>query len=464
MFDLFDNTSETALAILLLIASAIEPAEADEGRVKPLFRDLVGLNVDFNFRPELYAPVCRLVRNYHNITWDVNHPGDPITFPRCVNGVDWDQHVYSPWRKRQFEIDLCAQIDSFGPSQADYKKWWDRQEKWIRQYGFEMAKYFGPSGAHKLVTSIEIGNEPGNKFDDALYRRLFAAMAQGIRMGDKQIKIATAATRAGPADEWLKSLDETYSEPEFLKLYDVINLHDYATRPARDGQSPWDRSYPEDPTIPYLSQIDEAIRWRDQHSPKKEIWISEFGYDACTPAAMQRRQGWFEKLNWRGQSDLEQAQYLVRSLLWFAERGVDRAYIFFYNDADQAAVHGASGLTRNFEPKASYWAVRYFARTLADFRFSRVVENVPGERTVVEFKQGRRGGRLMWVVWAPTGDGRQHLATLANMPAVPTNAERMPTKDGRAEQVSWKTVGRGSIELSIDGSPIILAFPPKHAD
>lgn len=441
-----------ALSLACVFPALAEPA------TRPLIRDFVGLNADFNFRPDLYATVCRLVRNYHNIAWDVNRPGDPLTFPRCVNGVDWDLHVYTPWKKRRFEIDLCAQIDQFGPAQSDYKKLWDGQEKWCRQYGYEMAKYFGPSGAHKLVTSIEIGNEPGKNFDDGLYRQLFKAMAQGIRAGDPKVRIVTAAARPGTADEWVKSFDETYAARDLLPLYDVINLHDYASKEAGKGQSPWDRSYPEDQQIRYLREIDDAIRWRNEHAPGKKIWLTEFGYDACSPEAMQHRDGWFERLNWRGQTDLEQAQFLVRSLLNFSERDLDRAYIYFYNDNDQAAVHGASGLTRKFEPKPSYWAVRHYSRVLGNYRFARVIECRPGELVVFEFKHQSRPDRIVWVVWSPTGDNRPRKVELANLPEIPQKAEKMPTKDGTAERANWQSMRDKSIQLEIDGSPIYLMF------
>lgn len=446
------------VAAVVVLLCATPSVGLAENLAKPLIRDFVGLNVDVNFRPELYVPICRLVRNYHNIAWDVNRPGDALTFPRCVNGVDWDQHVYTPWKKHRFEIDLCAQIDQFGSGQGDYKKLWEGQEKWCRQYGNEMAKYFGPSGAHKLVTSIEIGNEPGKNFEDELYRRLFKAMSQGIRAGDPKVRIVTAAARPGAADEWVKSLDETYSARDLLPFYDVINLHDYASKEAGKGQSPWDRSYPEDPQIRYLREIDDTIRWRNEHAPGKKIWLTEFGFDACTAEAMQHRDGWFAKLNWRGQTDLEQAQFLVRSLLNFSERDLNRAYIYFYNDNDQAAVHDASGLTRKFEPKPSYWAVRHFSKVLGNFRFSRVVERRPDELAVFEFKHQSSADRLVWVAWSPTDDNQTHKIILSGLPTIPVMAERMPTNDGPPKRANWRSMGNKSIQLEIDGSPIYLMF------
>src|SRR6185369_2129832 len=109
---------------------------------------------------------------------------------------------------------------------------------------------------------------------------------------------------------------------------------------------PWTRSFPEDPALAYLQVVDEVIAWRDQQAKGKEVWITEFGYDACTPEAMPRRKDWALKLNWQGTTDLQQAEYLVRSFLVFAERDVDRAYLYFYDDNDEPGVHACAGLTR----------------------------------------------------------------------------------------------------------------------
>jgi hypothetical protein len=84
---------------------------------------------------------------------------------------------------------------------------------------------------------------------------------------------------------------------------------------------------------------------------------------------MKRRQDWSLKLDWQGNSDLQQAQYLVRSFFAFAERDVRRAYIYFYDDNDSPSVHGCAGLTRNFVPKMSFWAVKQLYGTAGRLPF-----------------------------------------------------------------------------------------------
>ena len=135
---------------------------------KPLMKNFIGLNAHFTFKPELYCQVTNLVRNYHPMSWDVNLPGDSITFPVCVNEVNWNNNVYGKWSKYGFEIDICVELNTFGPNNSNYIELWKERDQWSYDYGFKLANYFGPSGEHKLSTSIEIGNEPGGRFNDNL--------------------------------------------------------------------------------------------------------------------------------------------------------------------------------------------------------------------------------------------------------------------------------------------------------
>jgi hypothetical protein len=440
-----------ALAVWLTAFAATGAQKPAADPPKPLIKEFLGLNAHFTFKPELYKQVARLARNYHNMVWDVGKPGDTFDFPHCPNGVDWTRDVYGKWAKEGFETDICAQLVAFGPDNPQYKALWKGREQWAYEYGRAMAAYFGPSGRQKLCTSIEIDNEPGAKFDDALYRDLFSRMAQGIRAGDPRVKIVTCNVRAGPADDYTKSLQETFGLVEMKKLFDVINLHTYAFKPKKEGQSPWDRTYPEDPATDYLKTVDDAIAWRDKEAPGKEIWVTEFGWDACTEAAMKNRKDWALKLNWTGVTDLQQAEYLVRSVFVFAERDVRRAYIYYYDDDDGASVHASSGLTRKFQPKPSFWAVRHLYETLGDCRFSRVVRKVDGDVYVYEFT--RDAGPTVWVAWSPTDSGRQAEVTLRGLPARPARIERMPTEKGPAPEVKWTQAGDGAVTFTVTESP-----------
>jgi len=449
------------LLTLAVVATSCTAAEA-----KPLFRDFMGINGHFTFKPELYRQVCRLVRNYHNLNWDVAKPGNAVHPPLCVNKVDWKRDVYGKWKAAGFETDICLQATGFDAANRGYKRLWAGQEQWCFDYGKAVAGYYGPSGVEKLCTAFEIGNEPGSAFDAALYKSIFIHTAKGLRAGDPAVKILTPTAHARAGDAYAQDLRGIYADPAVLPLYDVINVHTYATAPRLDQrQSPWTRSYPEDPDLDYLRVVDEVIMWRDATAKGKEVWITEFGYDACTPAAMARRVDWFLKLDWQGVSDLQQAEYLVRSFLLFAERDVDRAYLYFYDDMDSPSVHGCAGLTRSFTPKMSFWAVRQLYRTLGDYRFNRVVRKEVGTVYAYEFVHGSERGKTVWVAWSPTGvrtDGKAGYAprtasvTLAGLPVSPQQVVGMAIADGEAPKPAWQQAGNAAITLTIGEEPIYI--------
>jgi hypothetical protein len=103
---------------------------------------------------------------------------------------------------------------------------------------------------------------------------------------------------------------------------------------------------------------------------------------------------------------------------------VDRAYLYFFNDSDQPQVHGSSGLTRHFQPKPSFHAAAHLQRTLGEFRFKRQFK--AGEAAIAEFVHAQEQGRRIWVIWLPTGDGRNATIKLPPFEGKLEKAERMP--------------------------------------
>lgn len=442
------------------------PVNAIAAENKPLFKDFMGINGHFTFKPELYGQVCRLVRNYHDIDWDVKEPGDSLTIPVTSNNINWKTDVYGPWKQKGFETDICLQFGKFGTSHPNLMETWKGKEQWTYDYGKRIASFFGPSGAEKLATSFEIDNEPGKRVDPDLFRTIFSQMAGGIRAGDPKALILTPAVQARASNDYYQSLDSMYADKDILPLYDVINIHTYPTLPkSATSENTWNRSYPEDPSLIYLKIVDESIEWRNQHANGKKIWITEFGYDACTPEAMQQRKDWALRLNWQGTTDLQQAQYLVRSFLAFATRDVDRAYLYFYDDDDEPSFHASSGLTRHFQPKMSFWAVKQLYELLGNYRFHRIVKNEEDNLFVYEFVQGNDKNKKIWVAWSPTGSKTQEKegyqprevkVTLTELPDTPVHIVGMATASGQAPEPKWHQTSETAITLTIGESPIYI--------
>src|SRR4051812_47420982 len=174
----------SALAVGLLSAIGHAQNSAPDPKQHPIFADFVGLcGHTVAFRPELYSPVCRWVRDYHPVPWDLaDDTGVLPKWPFAKNKVSWEQ-VYGSWHKEGLRISVCFQVD-------EMQKDWKDMAKDARAYARSFAENFGPGGKWPYVECVEIGNEPG-LYDDPSYRIIFEAMARGVREGNPGMKIAT---------------------------------------------------------------------------------------------------------------------------------------------------------------------------------------------------------------------------------------------------------------------------------
>ncbi len=233
-------------------------------------------------------------------------------------------------------------------------------------------------------------------------------------------------------------------------LYDVLNVHAY---PELEPYPTWRRSFPEDSRLKFLKEIQDVIAWRNANAPGKQVWLTEFGWDATTKP--QATEGDFKQ--WVGVTDAQQAQYIVRAFLVLSEMDLDRAYLFWFNDDDKPSIHGSSGLTRNYQPKPSFYAVAHLLATLGDYRFMRTVVKKP-ELYVYQFEHGTDAGKRVWVIWSPTGQGRVSQTVLHVPPDYKvTRAERMPLKGGPPEAVKWNGGGPDqAVGVEAGESPVYL--------
>ncbi len=407
-------------------------------------RDFFGINGHtIQFKPDLYKPVCSVVRDYHPVEWDLGKKTAELPpFPLAKNRVDWNA-VYGSWREKGWTIDVSLMFESIKRTN------WTEIEKDARAYGRSFAKEFGPSGTRKPVDSVEIGNEPGN-WSDADYARIFSAMAQGIREGDPKLKIVTCNLTTGPSGNYEKSVN---CVTNFGDLIDVLNVHSYA---QLDGWPTWRRSFPENPKLPhYLQDVEKLCRWRDDNAPGKPVWVTEFGYDSSTKKPPNDG----ASAKWVGVSDVQQAQWLVRSILVFSAMPVDRAYIYFFNDEDGPSLHASSGITRHFQPKPAYYALAHLQQMLGECRFHGMITNQSDTIRAQEYQNG--SNKVVWVVWSPTGSGTTSTITLHDLPGRLVETQRMPlTKladSSSSASISTEATDRG-VQLRVDESPAYLVF------
>lgn len=422
-----------APVLALLAHASLIASPAGE---KPTMEEFMGINGHtVKFKPELYRPVCKLVRDYHPVSWDLGKDTSfTPPFPFAANRVSWEQ-VYGSWVKGGWTVDACLMFED-----TPREKWKDLAKDSFA-YGKSFSTHFGPDGKFPFVESAEIGNEPG-KFTDADYRIVFENMAKGLRAGNAKLKIATCNLIVGKSHNYAKSVD---SIEGLEALYDVLNIHVYA---ELKPWPTWERSHPEDPALPHYSKdVLDLCAWRDKHAVGKPIWITEFGYDASTKKPENK--GDFAK--WIGNTDEEQALWNVRSWLMFSSMSVDRAYVYFFDDQDQPQLHGSSGLTRNSIPKPAFWAAAHLQKVLGKFRFARVVDSPKGT-SIYEYSNGAQS---IWAAWVPTREGKAVACELPLVKQKIASVERLALTDGPAEMVT-----PAGNQVDISGRPVFIHLAP----
>lgn len=421
-----------ALACLSLLSSGMASAP------KPTLGEFFGINTHtIQFKPDLYKPVAKQVRNYHPVEWDLGvDPAFKPTFPMTRNGVSWED-VYGKWQKSGWKTLATLMFETL--PEGSWKKSEDAEA-----YGRSFGAWFGP---RKWVEAVEIGNEPG-KIADSTYSMVFGAMAKGIKSTAPGIKVASCAVRVGPSGDYHKSVETLRPH---LGLVDILTMHTYSEL------EPWPtfkRSYPEDPKATYLQPVKELVAWRNKNLPKAPIWVTEFGYDASSKTP-DPKGDWAK---WVGNTDQEQADWLVRSVLELWRLDVARAYQFWFNDEDQPSMHASSGLTRNYKPKPSFYGVSHLLGELEDWRFRSDLVRKEGQVYAMTLTCPTEPGFRKWVAWVPTREGK---AAKVKLP-LGVKAGRFLTciplsyNQIRVKPVKQKPNKDGSLWVWVSGTPTII--------
>lgn len=382
-----------------------------------------------------------MVRDYHGLNWDVqDNPANLPTWPLAANGVNWHS-LYSNWSNLGFEVNVSIMINGNPPAQ------WPDLAANAYAYGQHFSGYFGP-GNQALAASMEVGNEPHlTVFTDAEYRTVFRNMAQGVRDADPNLLVVTANSHTLPTDEYARQISILNG---LEGLYDVINVHSYAIVGDWPGR---EQTFPEDTSVndDFLRTVTDLIAWRNANAPGKQIWLTEFGWDACS-AAPEPVGGWE---NWNGSvSETAQAQYIARAFLVFAGHDLDRAYLYWFNDDDKAIQFGCAGIFRNHVRKPSFHAMRYLFQQLGAFSVN-PVQTVAGDAYVYALSKPANPGTVVWAVWSPTGSGRTASFSLDLQGRVLNRAEALPLADGPAPAVS-ATVANGQVSFMLSETPTFL--------
>ena len=103
-------------ALSALVVTLRASADDSPSPERPLMRDFIGLCVHtVQFKPKLYAPVTRSLRDYHNISWDLGKdPNHAATFPLARNRVNWGT-LYGSWKEAGYRTQASLMFHNIEP-------------------------------------------------------------------------------------------------------------------------------------------------------------------------------------------------------------------------------------------------------------------------------------------------------------------------------------------------------------
>jgi hypothetical protein len=403
--------------------------------------------------PLLYSPVASHARNYHNMTWDLNTPGEPVDFSQMAAGkgtpakewLDWDRE-YKAWRAAGMNVQASLQFYRF-----DYTEWKNPYQD-AYDYAEAFTRHFGARNGNGFVCTIEAGNEPW-KYPAGVYRQILLGMAQGARSGDPTVEVFPCALQA--ADPGTEQSDDFKNymgariTPEAAALLDGINVHAYswATNPMGVRRA----VHPEHPNSSFW-ELNSAIRWRNRNMPGKKIYLSEWGWDA--PGAGE------DCTHNECVSEEAAAAYAVRAALIAARLGIDRATWFFYaNEEKGSSLFTRSGLTGSvttgFQKKKPFHALESLVRLCGDKFFLQVVRE---DETAWLYLLGNADGKPTHLVaWKPIGGDDTHRQLLPWKTTQQAKSAVRLTGDSPAGTPAETPANReGRLLLEVGAAPLLV--------
>ncbi|MFZ4799184.1 MAG: hypothetical protein ACOYMA_16915 [Bacteroidia bacterium] len=272
-----------------------------------------------------------------------------------------------------------------------------------------------------VVKSIENWNEPDKWWHpNASYFSpfQFAAMCSadfdgheglmgknvGVKNADSTLKFVMGGLATLNID-YIKGMKlwSEYNRPLSKKIpVDVLNFHHYCNASGGVGQPTVGISPEQDKLKEKLKKV---VNFRNKELPNLEVWLTEFGYDTnegsiqVSPAIGQN-------------STLEiQGRWLMRSLLEIAAAGIDRAFIYNFDDYgfNTPSTYITSGLVgggpKN-EKKISWYYMACLKNILTNYSFYKEIPSGQIDVNVYAFKSKTKK-ETIYVVWCNTSSNME---------------------------------------------------------
>lgn len=272
-----------------------------------------------------------------------------------------------------------------------------------------------------VVKSIENWNEPDKWWHpNASYFTpfQFAAMCSadfdghegtmgknvGIKNADSSLKFVMGGLATLNID-YIRGM-KLWSEHNRTKTkkfpVDVLNFHHYCNANGGIGQPTIGISPEQDKLKEKLKKI---VEFRNKEFPNLEVWLSEFGYDTnegssqVSPAIGEN-------------STFEiQGRWLMRSLLEIAAAGIDRAFVYNFEDygfntTSQYLTSGLVGGAPENKKKISWYYMSCLKNILTNYSFNKEIPSGQIDVNVYEFKSKIKNNTI-YVVWCNTSSNKE---------------------------------------------------------
>jgi len=359
--------------------------------------------------PDMFDTISGFARSYHFMDWDVGMPDSIPDYSNMATSgthygfewLDWDRE-YNQWISRGVDPHACIMFSHAFPQST-----WDSVGyDGAYDFGYEFAKYFGPTQGNGIIDKIEIGNEPWF-FDSTAYQNILSEMARGIKDADAAIEVYPCALQAHDRNTeqslfGLQNYIGTRVTPANTANIDGVNIHAYCW--ANDSTGARVAVEPESPVSEFRS-ITNMIHWRDVNMPNKKVIVSEWGYDIDSPSE--------PCIHSECVSERAGAVYTARGALILQRWGVDEATIFWFaNSVDASTVFNRSGLLEsidnNFAQKHVFEAMTTLVDSLEHAYFAEVIQE--DDQAYMYLYSDSLGIPSHLVAWRPTdGDDVQEV-------------------------------------------------------
>ena len=350
--------------------------------------------------PWLYNKVALLVRNYHNINWDIIKPTDNPGYANMQLGkgtaakswLNWNRE-YELWKTSGFTIDACIQFnEKHFPDTV-----WSNPYKEAMDYGANFASHFSKNTS--IISLAEVGNEPW-RYSGSVYRSLLGGMSKGLKQNSINLTVLPCAIQAYSPGLSLDNYISKYLNGSNSKDIDGLNTHIYSYTFNYNG----DRIAvnPEDPRSEVWS-INNLHRFSDVNLSGIPVFVTEFGYDSegggedCTHDVCI--------------SEFEQAIYGPRMALILYRLGVEQFYWYYFANVNYISMlHNRSGLTASygdsFQQKLSFHSFQLLQELIGDYYFHHIIKE---DEDAWVYAYSDSSGKIKRVIaWRPTSENHNN--------------------------------------------------------